>query len=144
MIATVATGTEDSLFIGKPVEVSVTWKYDPANPQGAGAWTIEPSEVTIDKKVAIITYTFTPDSTPGVRFAMGPDANEPSPVLWISPSNPDNFEVTVIDGGRSVLIADANETRGIDPQSFSFLLVAVYQDVTRISPDPTIINKEPS
>jgi hypothetical protein len=145
MIATATAETESFSFAtNKPVEVSITWKYDPSDPDGAGAWTIAPDQVTINKKVAIILYRFDLDSTPGVRFALGEDANEPSPVLWIDPSNPDNFEVTTLNGGEKLVIADANSTPAGEETTFSFRLVAVYQDVTRISPDPTIINKQPS
>lgn len=143
-IATATAETESPNFTTKPVEVSITWKHDPFNPEGNGAWTISPNEVTISKKVAIIIYRFDLDSTPGVRFALGEDFNEPSPVLWIAPSNPDNFEVTTLNGGEKLLIADANDTPAGGETTFSFRLVAVFQDVTRISPDPTIINKEPS
>lgn len=142
MIAIATAETESPNFTTKPIEVNITWKDDPVEINGR--WTIEPSEVTISKKVAIILYTFGPESTPGVRFALGEDANEPSPVLWISPSNPDNFEVTTFNGGEKLVIADANDTPAGGETTFSFRLVAVYQDITRISPDPTIINKEPS
>jgi hypothetical protein len=140
MIATATAETESLNFTTKPVEVSITWKYDPTDVNGQ--WVIAPNEITISKKVAIIIYRFDLDSTPGVRFALG-DGNEPSPVLWIAPSNPDNFEVTTFNDGEKLVIADANDTPSGE-MTFSFRLVAVFQGVTRISPDPTIINKEPS
>lgn len=140
MIATVAAETDSLAFVSKPIEVSVTWED---NQTANGKWTIEPGEVTINKKVALILYRLSPASTPGVRFATG-DGNEPSPVLWISPSDPDNFEVTVVDKGQQLILADANRTPAGEKEAFSFRLIAVYNDVTRISPDPTIINVEPT
>lgn len=139
MIATVAAETESLAFVNQPIQVSVTWVD---NQTDDGKWTIEPGEVKINKRVALILYRLSPASTPGVRFATG-ENNEPSPVLWISPSNPDNFDVTVVDNGQQLVIADAND-RPADRQTFSFRLVAVYNGVTRISPDPTIINVDPT
>ena len=115
-------------------QVSVTWLDDGS---ANGLWIISPNEVSINKKIELIVYTLTEKSTPGVQFLPS------TPALWISPPLPDNFDTKVSEDGRQVFIADSNQTTG-DPQSFSFRLLTVYDNATRISPDPTIINREPS
>ena len=133
MLATLPSSLDAAAEIAaEPVHVTVTWTEDGSR---NGLWSIHPKVVTIDSKAGLIIYTFSGESTPGVRFAT-------APVLWIEPSDPDNFVISA--AGQQVLIADANETTGLISQSFSFLLLADYGGITRISPDPTIINKEPS
>ncbi|HSF40487.1 MAG TPA: hypothetical protein VLT87_11890 [Thermoanaerobaculia bacterium] len=147
MIAAVAAETDSRLLLSNSIEVSVTWKEDDQNPQNInGLWTVEPQEVTVKSTVALLKYTLSRDSTPGVQFTTG-QGKEAPPVLWIFPSSPKNFDVTVVekDGkpAQQLIIADANLTSaGEEP--FHFRLVAVYNNVVRISPDPTIINVDPT
>jgi hypothetical protein len=136
MIATVSSKVSAPNFFAaqEPVQVSVTWVD---NGTQNGLWMINPTEVIITKKVGLIVYTLTSKSTPGAVFL------SPDPVLWISPSQPDNFAADVSEEGLQLFLANTNDTKG-EPQAFSFRLLVVYDGVTRISPDPTIINKEPS
>lgn len=148
MIATVAAETKSPLLLDNSIEVLVTWQEDRENLKNInGIWTIEPKEVTINKAIALIKYTLSLDSAPGVQFTTGKGSEAP-PVLWIYPSDPKNFDVTVVekDGkpARQLIVADSNRTPPGGEEAFHFRLVIVHNNVTRISPDPTIINVEPT
>lgn len=148
MIAAVAAETDSPLLFDNSIEVLVTWQEDHENPKNVnGIWTIEPKEVTINKAVALIKYTLSQDGAPGVRFTTGQGSEAP-PVLWIYPSDPKNFDVTVVEkggkAGQQLIVADANRTPPGGVEAFHFRLVVVYDNVVRISPDPTIINVDPT
>ncbi|HYG64975.1 MAG TPA: hypothetical protein VEL74_20500, partial [Thermoanaerobaculia bacterium] len=116
------------------VQASVTWLDDgTAN----GAWIVNPDKITVSARIELLVYTMSDKSTPGVRFLSS------TPLVWISPPQPDNFDAQVSEDGRQLFIADRNQTTGL-PEAFSFRLLAVYDDITRISPDPMIINLDPS
>lgn len=119
-------------------KITLLWNLEGKAPQWTFLGDLDPEttldrhKVTIDSASAVIEVNLHPDSTKGADF-------HPQPVVWRG-SRPSCMGVGVCRGGRRFIITDVNEKNA----AHSFRIRMTYEGKTYISPDPTILNTEPT
>lgn len=120
-------------------KISVLWRIDNGTPDWkfAGDLDSDPSfldlhRMTIESASAVIEVNLHPDSTEGADFHARPVAWRGARPLCIGVGNCRN--------GRRFIITDVNEKNA----EHSFRIRVTYEGRTYISPDPTIVNTEPT
>ncbi|MEP7011877.1 MAG: hypothetical protein ABJC13_16255 [Acidobacteriota bacterium] len=88
--------------------------------------------LTIDSASAVIEVNLHPDSTQGADFDL-------RPVAWRG-ARPSCMGVGRCRSGRRLLITDVNEKNA----EHGFRVRIAYEGRTYLSPDPTILNTEPT
>lgn len=120
-------------------KISLLWRIDNGTPEWSfsGDLDADPSfldqhRLTIDSASAVIEVNLHPDSTEGADFHL-------RPVVWRG-ARPSCMGVGLCRNGRRFIITDVNEKNG----EHGFRVRVTYEGRTYISPDPTILNTEPT
>ncbi len=119
-------------------KITILWTLEGKDPWiFSGDLDADPSfldehRLTIDSASAVIEVNLHPDSTPGADF-------DQRPVTWRG-RRPSCMGVGRSRGGRRFLITDVNEQNG----EHGFQIRVLYEGRVYTSPDPTILNTEPT
>jgi hypothetical protein len=93
---------------------------------------LDRNRLTIDSASAVIEVNLHPDSTKGVDF-------DQRPVIWRG-ARPSCMGVGTCRSGGRFVITDVNDKNGV----YGFRVRVRYEGKSYISPDPTILNTEPT
>jgi len=120
-------------------KITLLWRFEGKAPE----WTfsgdldtdpafLDQHRLTIDSASAVIEVSLHPDSTKGADFDL-------RPVVWRGP-RPSCMGVGRCRSGRRFIITDVNEKNA----EHGFRIRVTYEGRTYVSPDPTILNTEPT
>lgn len=110
-------------------QITISFTPPPSGP----TWSNDPDSVTIDEKDSQVEVLLKLTSGSGTLVFAS------NPVNWNAGTPAGQFTVSA-GGGDSITITDADTQYG----SFGFTVNVLYNGTPYTSPDPTIINKQPS
>lgn len=114
---------------------NITMKFTPpSQPGGSPTWVDDPESVEISKEGSTIAVALS------LNGATGTLVYNTTAINWDSGTPAGQFSVSPQGGGTSVTITDQDTSYG----SFGFTVNVLYNNTPYTSPDPTIINKQPT